>query len=1251
VQTTLLGLAIAFIIALVAALIGPYFIDWNQFRPQFEAEATRVIGAPVRFAGKLDARLLPAPSLHLRSVVVGGANDLGKVRADKLDVEFSLGSLMRGELRATELTINGLALDLGLDSQGRIDWPASSGKFNLGSLAIDRLNLTGRVALHDAASRGTLELNDIAFSGDVRSLAGSVRGDGNFMLSGTRYPFRVSSGQTADGSGTRVHLNIDPGARALSVDLDGVLSFDARAPRFDGALILAVPAGLKTKDDAAIMPWRISAKVKAEPSAARLEQLDAVLGAEDSALRFSGVGDIRFGAAPLLRAALSARQLDADRFVAKGNSAAEPVRLLPGLRALMAVIPQTVPIPAQIEFSADQIMLGGRPLQNFAAGLQAGAKISSDKSWAIDRLEFRAPGATRVSLSGSNAQAGSFTGALSVDSSDPDALMTWLQGRGEVAYRSQKPLRLRGDLTVAPDRVAIEAMKAELDGGVVEGRAAVSTAGGGSRFDAELKAERLDLDAATALARSLAGPQGEWPDEAQLTLDIGRAVSAGQELRPFLAKVGYGARSFTLDQLKIGQASGVMLEGAGSFDRVATSGKLTLNSSAASLAQITGLIAPLAPALAARLNAMGPSPGPARLKLSLNLDKNAQQADRANARAVFDLDTPQLKGVVTIAAKPVIVALHGIDLEALGRSEFTLESRLSSGQGRPLLAALGLDRAIAAGDGPAQFEGSVSGVWRAPLRLKVKLSGTGLDAEADGAAEPWTTEPKASLNLRVRSVDLGPLLDLKASDTLAQNISLSSRASLAGNRLTFDDLDSVISGSRLRGRLALILGDEKNVEGEIGLDTLDLAPAFALAIGAAGHDAAEPLGPGFSKGWRGRIAFQALRGALPGGGELRPVSGVLKGDGQSLSFEAITGGIGGGEASASIDARQTGNGIALNARVQLSGVDGAALRYRGLKMPAGRASMQMTLASQGRSASALTGALSGSGIVTLESAAVAGLDPRAFDAAIRASDSGQATDDVKLRQIVEPVLSAGSLSVKSAQIPFNIRDGRIRIAATTLDAEGARAIVSGGYDIPADQADIRASLASTAAGSASSRPEIQLFAAGSPDALERSVDVAALSSWLAVRAIDRETRRLDAIERGEPPPPFSAAPPPPATTAPSTGAPAAVLPGLPTSEVPIPGRDPRRLQPKAKAAIPGVSAIPPAPGAATPAVRAPVAPIPGAASPSGISSGTAGPNASVAGQPAPLPPPIDVKPAPGSSVARPPKLKPPLVLTPPANLQ
>ena len=1223
-QTTLLGLAIAFIIALVAALVGPYFVDWNQFRPQFEAEATRVVGAPVRVGGKLDARLLPTPSLRLRSVVVGGANDLGKVRADRLDVEFNLGSLMRGEWRATELTINGLALDLGLDASGRIDWPASTGKFSLGSLAIDRLNLTGRIALHDAASHGTVELTDIAFSGDVRSLAGAVRGDGNFMLSGTRYPFRVSSGPTPGGSGTRVHFNIDPGARALSADLDGVLSFEARAPRFEGTVTLAAPAGAKSGNaggERSRTPWRISARIKADPAAAKLEQLEASYGVEETALKFAGLADIRLGASPLLHAVLTARQLDADRFFAKdfakdNDNASEPIRLLPGLRALIAAIPQA-PLPTQIEFSSEQIMLGGRPLQNLTADLHADAKADL-KSWIVDRLDFRAPGATEVSLNSTIAQpgpAGGFRGALSVDSSDTDTLVAWLLGRGEIAYRSQKPLRLRGDVSVAADRVAIDGMQAEIDGGAVSGRLALSTrsASGGSRFDAELKADRLDLDAATAFAHSLAGPQPEWPDAAQLSLDIGRASSAGEEFHSLLAKLGYSPTAITLDQLKIGDAGSVAIEGTGRFDRVNATGQLALVSSAASMGQITGLIAPLAPALASRIDSAAAGPGPAKLKLTLDVDKDSEHAGRDIARAVLDLDAAQLKGTATLTAKPDIAALRGFDLDALRRSEIDIESKLSSPQGRSLLALLGLDRAIAAGDGPAQFEGAVTGVWHAPLRLKARLSGNGLDAEAQGTAEPWAAEPAASVSLKVGRVDLAPLFDLKPSDTLAQNISLSSRVALAANKLTFDDLDGTMSGARLRGHIAVTLGDENNVEGEVGLDTLDLASAFTLAIGAAGHDATEPLGSGLLKGWRGRIAFQALRGSLPGGGELRPVSGVVKSDGQSLTFDAIKGGIGGGEATANIDARPTADGIALNARVELRRVDGAALHYRALAMPGGRTSLQMTLASQGRSASALTGALSGNGTVTLESVSVAGLDPRAFDVAIRASDSGQATDDTRLRQIVEPVLSSGTLSVAAAQIPFSIRDGRLRVGATTLDAKGARAIVSGGYDIPADQADIRAVLASTAAGG----PEIQLFAAGSPDALNRTVDVAALSSWLAVRAIDRETRRLDSIERGDPPAALPASIPPPVAALPSAAVPDAVLPGQPPSENPVAGGVPRRLPPKSK------------PGAQRPpaAQQAPTAPV--------VSQQVA----------PPLPPPIEVRPAPG--LVRPPKLRPPLVLTPP----
>ncbi len=1198
-QTTLLGLAIAFIIALLAALIGPYYVDWNQFRPQFEAEAGKIIGVPVRVAGELDARLLPAPTLRLRQVTFGGNNDLGRLRADKLDVEFSLSSLMRGEWRATELSVGGMAVDLGLDARGRVDLPSTaSGTFNLASLAIERLNLTGRIALHDAASRSTLELNDIAFSGDVRSLAGSVRGDGRFTANGVRYPFRVSSGPSADGNATRLHLNIDPGERAILADLEGVLAFDNRLPKFDGALTLAVPA-VKKAGEAGPTPWKLTTKLKADPAGAKFEQIDASFGAEDNALKLGGVGDIRFGASPLLRAVLSARQVDADKLTGKDD--AEPLRILPALRAGLAAIPQA-PIPAQIEFNSDQIMLGGRPLQNITTELQ-----TDGRSWTFQRLELRAPGMTQLSLNGATPGADSFSGRLSVESSDPDALVAWLQGRSEITRRSTRPLRLAGDVTIAANHLAIDRLKADIEGGAVEGRLAFVQTGAskGSRIDAELKADRLDLDAAASFVRALAGPHGEWPEEAKLSLDIGRAISAGQTLQPFAAKLGYGPASLSLEQLRFGQASGVTTEASGSFDRSKATGKLALKSSANSLRELTALIEPFAPAVRARFDAMPSLPGATRLKLDLSLDGNAEHADRSNARAVLDLDAPQLKATATLAAQMPAAAVNGVEIDKLRNSDFTLDTKLSTPQAGVLLALLGLDRVVAAGEGASQFEGKLTGAWRRPLQLNAKISGGGLDADAQGNVE--LSEPKASVNLRVRNANLAPLFGTSPADKSMQAVSLSSRVGLSGNRLTFDDLDGNAAGSHLRGHLAVTLDPEKSVDGEVGLDTVDLVPALAVAIGAAGHESGEPLSAGLLGGWRGRIAFQALRGMLPGGIELRPFGGTIRSDGQALALDALKGSLGGGEMSASFDARNGANGLTLNTRIELNSVDAAALRYRALALPKGRASVQMALTTQGRSVAALTGALAGNGTVTLDSAEIGGLNPRAFEIAIRASDGGQVSDDNRLRQLVEPALAAAPISVASAQIPFTIRDGRLRVGATPLEAKNARAIVSGGYDIPADQADIRASLTPIMTGLSGAPPEIQLFAAGPPDKLNRTIDLAPLSSWLAVRTIDRETRRLDAIERGEPPP-ATAALPTLVDTAPEQA----------PANVPLPGQDPRRAPPKPKAA---------------PTPRAPQA-APAAPSPPLASQ-----------QLAPLPPAIDVKPAPGPAPAKP-RPKPPLVLTP-----
>src|SRR6185295_8965360 len=122
VQATLLGVSIAIILALVTALVGPFFIDWSQYRGVFEAEASRLVGAPVRVLGDIDARIVPTPSVMLRGIEIARKTGGQPMRARELTFELGLGPLVRGQLRATDLRLVGPEIALGLDGAGRLDW-------------------------------------------------------------------------------------------------------------------------------------------------------------------------------------------------------------------------------------------------------------------------------------------------------------------------------------------------------------------------------------------------------------------------------------------------------------------------------------------------------------------------------------------------------------------------------------------------------------------------------------------------------------------------------------------------------------------------------------------------------------------------------------------------------------------------------------------------------------------------------------------------------------------------------------------------------------------------------------------------------------------------------------------------------------------------------------------------------------------------------------------------------------------------
>ena len=560
-QATLLGLGIAIILALVAALVGPHFVDWSHYRSVFEAQATRLVGTPVRVNGAIDVRILPTPSLVLRDIE---ASDPG-IKAGEIAFELALGPLMRGEWRATDVRIVRPEFALALDQSGRIAWPGAALSIDQDALSIERFALEdGRARLRDEASGSSLVLDQVWFNGDLRSLVGPLKGEGGFFFGGERFGYRLATGRWSDDA-IKVRLNIDPSDRLVAVEADGVLRFERNSPRFEGALSIARPAGVVLARGRALASeaWRVSSRVKASPTGALIDQVEAQYGSDERALKLTGTGQIKFGTGARLEGVMSARQIDLDRtFVLPEGVRRVPLAVLRRFAEAFGGV-LAPPIPVRLGLGIDTITLAGATLQSVR-----GDVATEDGAWNLETVEFRAPGMTQVRASGRMALVGdgaTFTGPAVVESSDPKVLLAWLEGRPEPAQGLPGALRVSGDLTLGTDNAsrssgsrprstarrsadalaygwATPAQPARLDGRAQGGRAR-------HRF-------RRSRSAKAALA----GTTLDAPGEVALALDIGVATIGGVEAKAAKAKLSFDANGLVFERVAVADLGGAALD-------------------------------------------------------------------------------------------------------------------------------------------------------------------------------------------------------------------------------------------------------------------------------------------------------------------------------------------------------------------------------------------------------------------------------------------------------------------------------------------------------------------------------------------------------------------------------------------------------------------------------------------------------------------------------------------------------------------
>jgi large subunit ribosomal protein L24 len=1176
VQSTLLALAIAIILALVSAIVAPLVVDWNHYRAAIETEASRLTGLNVRINGAIEARLLPSPVVTLHDVDAGPAGREPQLRAGMLKLDLALGPLLNGKVQAAQVRLIAPQFTLGLDRSGAVDVLGMPSSLRP-ALSISHLEVEdGRVTLTDAVSGARRVLQKLSFNGEIGAFGGSFSGEGAAVVGDALYGYRIS-GAADNKGGVKIRFGVDPSNRPLTSEFNGTLTFPHGVPHFTGTLALARPVGATLANGQRLVsvPWHATGAIKATPAAATITQIAFRYGPEERALNLTGSADLTFGAHPSLAGKMAALQLDVDRALAAPDLTHRPplVAIRSFLQAFAGAA--TLPMPAQIGVDIDALTVGGTTIEALRGGLDYdGGK------WRIDSLRFHAPGMTEMTLSGALtgvAQGFSFDGHARLASADAGALLAFIDGRGGGRASTQpKTLNAQGDVTIASDRMAVDRLSATLDQESISGRLAYDwpRTNRPARLDAELRADALDLDSLANFATRALGQRGfVLPQEATIVLDIAKARFAGIDAQGINARVKVAAGQLRIDTLSVGDLGGAKLALSGRIDAFSLrpSGQLTLDLDASALDGLSAIAAKFVPQQVNALHRLAGQLAPATLHAVLDVKPAATSGSTATLNVGGNLATMRIAVDATAGGEPA----HA------GAADIRLHGRLDADDGTVLVRLFGLDRVLAVDRLPGRLVFSASGPLNGDLQVDGRLAASGLGAGAEGrvhvagAAAPVT----GTLALSVAAADLRPLQQAMTGQAGAA-IPVSARSALAidGAKLSLTNLAATVGTDSLQGHATIDLTKPVGVDGAIAADKADAASVMALLLGWPRARA----GAGWSRQTVGTGAFGPIKGAVNftvGSATLTPaltatdLKGVVHFDSARLAFDDIDGSLAGGHLTGALSFHRNAVGLAARLGLNLAGASAAAIVGPGFDVTGGQLTAAVQSDGLGASPLSLIGSLHGSGTMALANAQFAGLDLKVFDAAIAAAGDGAPIDLAKVRTAVNAVLAKGHVEVPQGNVAVAITSGAASVMDGTLTTKGGGELaLDGAFDLSNGTVGARMTLSAPPPDAlVASGPGLAVTIKGSLAAPQRTLDVSTLTTWLTLRGAELQTRRVESIEAAQ----HEAA----AGAGSHLGAsgvhlvePSTVIElAIPPNLLPAPGSQPReieRLQPRAPPAAP-----------------------------------------------------------------------------------
>lgn len=1128
------------LLALTAALVAPRFIDWGNYTDLIEEQASRILGRDVHVSGAVDLRLLPMPRLTFSDVEIASREDgaLPEVSVVQMQALMSLAPFLSGEAEIVELILDRPILRLSAldEEEGILD----DDGFDPGSIAIEEARiLDGRVERIAADGSTQVLVDGLNATLHAPSLFGPWRVDpASGIINGERVTMRMQSGVYGGDRRMRMRLTMLPVTRAMEFTIDGFFDWSQPDARFEGQA-RAESLVLAEQEEAETLTWQVSADIAAALDAVAAENIEASFGqGGDQAFVLAGMAQVNLGDSPAFSAEISSRQVDLDRML--GGGAAAPIDLASGWNAageLLRWIDQ-MPIPGAMSFDIPAIVIGGSVIREIGFD----ATYRPDLPVSLDDLVATFPGDTDFGFTGAVAptsDAGlTLDGVMTFVSAAPDLFVGWSTGRRDEGdtFSQLSAVEMSARVVAQPGRVALERLRGVIDGAALEGaityQAGLNEAVGG-RLDVDLSAGRFDFGLLAGLGRWLTQSEAVEGQDGLIStvnadLMVDELVAGPENLGQVAVSVAVTQDTLRVDRLTIGNAAGARVSASGFLDRqvMPPTGALSVD---ANMDELDGLV---------RLARDVLSDNP----LLVDLARNTGLYEPAAITGTYTHNAQNglqvgLTGTLGSADVDLTGDMPLIDGEAVlpdglaGLFDRPTEFRLdvSSPDAFALIGQLGLPALPIDTEGPGTLLVSLASDGITDPRLRFAFDGLETSLRLDGGliGDPQTgvSGLTGTGSIFVGNVAQSGLLAGMALPGLFEPISASAGFDVAYSHERQEAVLSALTGEfaevPLAGQVAVSrdpLG--MHVDADLDVDRLDLRGLLGGFIGPGSFDL------GFSELWpESPLVFNPmpvkldLQIATPRmtiwddvtvlGAQL-----ALQAHEGEVVLDQLGGQLYGGALDGRLVMRDADRGTIATGRLALQDFDLGQLAWErsGQAVMQGAFTTSLSFETSGGSMSSLMSALTGDGTFALSEVTVSGLGLDGFSRVLQASDAGLLGEEDDIEGAFSDALSAGSMRIETADNPISLVGGVAR--ASNLYIEGQSTALRGGLTLDLSTGLVDADFSYSAIegpGDVESMPNVGLSFAGPLAAPERLLDVSQISSFLNVRQLELEIRRVETL--------------------------------------------------------------------------------------------------------------------------------------------